>query len=151
MKEIIRDVVCIGSAAIFFSFIDDNARGVIVGGIILFTGLILLLVTLVLKRRTKEMINCTIHTMKESFTTRYGISSESYTWPAHKVDVEGHPEMDLIVYQSRSGWIVHDRLSGRSYGRIKAGVGWYGFSTPDEAVKAYIVEIFNESKIQEKS
>jgi len=85
--------------------------------------------------------------MLESYTTKYGVSSESYTWPAHKVDVDDHPEIDLIVYQSKSGWIAHDRLSGRSYGRIKAGVGWYGFGTKDEAVANFIIVTHHESSI----
>ena len=91
------------------------------------------------------MINCTIHMMQESYITKYGVSSESYTWPAHKVDVEDHPELDLIVYRSRSGWIAHDRLSGRSFGRVKAGVGWYGFSTAQEAVANFIMVTHNEN------
>lgn len=93
-----------------------------------------------------DLIHCTIHTMLESYTTRYGISSESYTWPAHKVDVDDYPDVDLVVYRSKSGWIAHDRLSGRSFGRIKAGVGWYGFSTPEQAVENFIHILSQENR-----
>jgi len=78
-----------------------------------------------------------IATKSKPFTKKYGISSETYTFPSHQITLDQFPEKkDLVVYNSKSGWIVSDNLN--SLGKREAGWGWYGFDTKEEAVNNFI-------------
>ena len=64
----------------------------------------------------------------------YGVCSIPVQFNAHKVKIEGSE--DVIVYRSKSGWIVD--IGDRTIGKEKKGMGWIGFDTPEEAVENYL-------------
>jgi hypothetical protein len=76
-----------------------------------------------------------------TFETKYGISSESYHWPANKVKIADLPNNDIVVYKTKSGWIVADKTTGSRMGKERAGIGWKGFATKEEAVQNYIAKV----------
>jgi len=73
-----------------------------------------------------------------TYETRYGVDITPYKWPARKVTIVEKPEKDVLVYQTKSGWIVKDNDTGRSLGKERRGVGWVGFDTPKQAVGNYM-------------
>jgi hypothetical protein len=68
----------------------------------------------------------------------YGVSSVPVKMKANEVKLKNYPDVDLIVYRAKSGWIAKDRKTGETIGKKRGGVGWYGFDTAEEAVINFI-------------
>jgi len=74
---------------------------------------------------------------KDTFVERkYGVDTTGHKFPAKQVTIYDNPSADVKVYKTKSGWIVY--ADGNSFGKERAGVGWIGFDTPEEAVESFI-------------
>ncbi len=75
-----------------------------------------------------------------NYNAYYGVSSVPIVWKAHEVKINQLPDRDVIVYRAKSGWIGHDRPSGETIGKQRAGIGWLGFDTAEESVENFILQ-----------
>ncbi|HUV45537.1 MAG TPA: hypothetical protein VMW45_00500 [Dehalococcoidia bacterium] len=64
-------------------------------------------------------------------------------FPAYEVEVKDHPEMDIITYKAKGGWLVTNRKTGEIFAEkkpYKKGYIYAGEDTPQKAVKKWAQE-----------
>ncbi len=80
------------------------------------------------------------YTIGEEITVKRKYFGDPYPheFPGNEVTLTDHPDIDIVVYRGKSGWIILDQKTGATYGTKRAGIGWQGFDTNQEAVQSYI-------------